>query len=495
MSFPAANDQKERVREATDIVDFIGSYLQLTQKGRDLVAICPFHDDNRPSLRVNPARQSWKCWSCDAGGDVFSFVMRRENVEFGEALRILAERAGIELHSHGPKVVPGSPNDKATLYKAMAWAEIQFHRCLLESAEAAMARQYLQQRSISEQSIETYRIGFAPNQWQWLIDRAKSTSWSPAILEALGLVIRNEQGRTYDRFRGRVMFPIRDIQDRPIAVGGRILPELQDENAAKYINSPETRLYTKSEQLYGLNLCRESLAQAGRENRLRNVVVMEGYTDVVVSRQEGMETPVAVCGTALTAKHVRLLKRYTDRVTLVLDGDEAGQKRAAEVLELFVAGQLELRMVSLPDQLDPCDFVLQNGSEALEDLVVQSPDALDYCVHREIRGIDLQRDSIRADAALQRILATLSKAPKSQQDTAAGFRLREQQILGRLARMFRVDEGLLREQIMTLRSRARRPRARFGTGAGRGGSQTARRMGTRAVYGADSESGSSRCCH
>ena len=246
MSFPAADDLKERVREATDIVALIGSHLQLEPRGSQLVALCPFHDDTNPSLRVNPDRQSWKCWACDAGGDVFSFVMRRENVDFPGALRILAEQAGIEWKPHGPKATPGSPNDKATLYKAMAWAELQFHRCLLESTEAAAAREYLQQRHINADSIELYRIGYAPNEWQWLSNRARSTSWTPAVLEALGLVIRKDNGRTYDRFRGRVMFPIRDTQNRPIAVGGRILPQFKDDSSAKYINSPETRLYTKA---------------------------------------------------------------------------------------------------------------------------------------------------------------------------------------------------------------------------------------------------------
>lgn len=456
MSFPAAQDLKEQVREATDIVALIAAERDLVPKGRIFVALCPFHDDTNPSLQVNPERQTWRCWTCAEGGDVFSYVMRRENVDFAGALRILAEQAGIELRQ-GPKAKPGSPDDKATLYKAMAWAELQFHRCLLESNVAAAAREYLRGRNITDESIKTYNIGFAPNEWQWLSERARSTPYSPAVLEAIGVVIRKENGRTYDRFRGRVMFPIRDTQNRPIAVGGRILPEFRDENAAKYINSPETRLYSKSEQLYGLNLVRDALERQRKDGKVRNVLVMEGYTDVVVTRQEGITTPIAVCGTALTSRHVQVLKRYADRVTLVLDGDAAGQKRAGEVLELFIEGQLDLRMVCLPDGLDPCDFVLQKGSQALEELIEQSPDALDFCVQRETNGIDLNRDTQQANAALQRILATMSKAPRVREETEAAFRLREQQMLGRIARMFRVDEPLLREQLLTLK-RAHTPR-------------------------------------
>ncbi len=450
MSYSAAHDLKEQVRQATDIVDLLGSYLQLQRKGRFYVALCPWHDDARPSLQVNPGRQTWKCWPCDVGGDVFSFVMRRENIDFSGALKMLAERAGIEItSSSAPKAKPGSPDDKATLYKAIAWAEQQFHKYLLESHDAAAARQYLQSRSITDESIRRYSIGYAPNEWQWLLDRAKTTPFSPSVLEAVGLAIRNERQRVYDRFRGRIMFPIRDPQQRPIALGGRILPELADERAAKYINSPETRLYTKSEQLYGLDVVRDQVAKQ------RHVLVMEGYTDVVIARQAGIDNVVAVCGTALGPRHIRLLKRYADRVTLVLDGDDAGQKRAAEVLELFIASQVELRIVTLAQGLDPCDCILQNGAEAFNTLVEQAPDALDHHVKRVTSGIDLVNDTHRATQALQQILHTLSRAPRLQDDTTTVLRLRDQQTLSRLSRMFHVDELTLRQQLTNLRLKSK----------------------------------------
>ncbi len=450
MSYSAAHDLKEQVRQATNIVDLLGSYLQLQRKGRFYVALCPWHDDARPSLQVNPERQTWKCWPCDVGGDVFSFVMRRENIDFSGALKMLAERAGIEITpSSARKAEPGSPDDKATLYKAIAWAEQQFHKCLLENHDAAAARQYLQSRSITDESIRRYSIGYAPNEWQWLLDRAKSTPYSPAVLEAVGLAIRNERQRVYDRFRGRIMFPIRDPQQRPIALGGRILPELADERAAKYINSPETRLYTKSEHLYGLDVVRDQVAKQ------RHVLVMEGYTDVVIARQAGIDNVVAVCGTALGPRHIRLLKRYADRVTLVLDGDEAGQKRAAEVLELFIASQVELRIVTLAQGLDPCDCILQNGAEAFNTLVEQASDALDHHVKRVTSGIDLVNDTHRATQALQQILHTLSRAPRLQDDTTTVLRLREQQTLSRLSRMFHVDELTLRQQLTNLRLKSK----------------------------------------
>ena len=462
-SFHAAENQKERVRDETDIVALIGSYVQLIPRGRQYVAICPFHDDSRPSLTINPERQTWKCWPCDAGGDVFSFVMRRENVDFREALRILAERAGIELARSGPRPEPGSPSDKTTLYKAMAWAEQQFHRYFLEANAAQPARDYVAARAINRDSIERFKIGFAPDEWNWLMDRAQSTPYSPPVLEAAGLIIKNEQGRRYDRFRGRVMFPIRDTQNRPIAMGGRILPAIADQQGdrkpAKYLNSPETRLYSKSDQLYALNLGREQLEQQRKQKQVRNAIVMEGYTDVVIASQWGVESPLAVCGTALGARHLNLLRRFADRVTLVLDGDEAGQRRAAEVLELFVAGQMELRIVTLPDGLDPADFLLQRGIDEFRQILEASPDALDFCVAKETRGIDLANETLRAAPALNRIIDTMAKAPRPREDTPAVFRLREQQTLSRLARLFRVDEPTLRDSLQEQRSKVRAPLA------------------------------------
>ena len=283
MSLSAAQDLKEQVRAATDIVALVGAERPVIQKGRDYVALCPFHDDKKPSLVLNQVRQSWRCWSCGDGGDVFSYVMKRENIDFRGALQILADQAGIELKQSGPKAKPGSATDKTTLFKAMEWAETQFHRFLLEGAEAAPAREYLQERQINQQTIEQYKIGYSPNEFQWLLDRARSTSFTPAVLEALGLVRKKEGGRAYDFFRGRVIFPIRDSQDRPIGVGGRIMPQFAGDGVAKYYNPPATILYAKSKELYGLSACRADLDQARREKKSRNVIVMEGYTDVVVS--------------------------------------------------------------------------------------------------------------------------------------------------------------------------------------------------------------------
>ena len=245
MSSTSSLDTKEQVRQATDIVDLIGQYLTLRREGRSYKALCPWHDDTNPSLQINPERQSWKCWVCDIGGDVFSFIMQREGITFPEAISMLAERAGIELKSF-----PGAQSaaaGKKSLYEVAAWAENEFHRCLTTDPIGDAARTYLQQRGITKESIEQFHLGFAPNEWDWLLRRANADGISISNLIKIGLLATSSRtGRQYDRFKGRVLFSIRDTQHRPIAMGGRILPEYEDEKAAKYINSPRPRSSQKA---------------------------------------------------------------------------------------------------------------------------------------------------------------------------------------------------------------------------------------------------------
>ena len=456
MSFGPDFDVKERVRQATDIVDLVGRYVALRRQGRNLVGLCPFHDDRHPSMQVNPERQSWKCWVCNLGGDCFSFVMQREGIEFREALQMLADRAGIQLTQGpgpSPAAVAGTAQDKPLLYRAMQWAAEQFHHCLTQDPIAAEARDYLEERNIEPPTADRFLLGFAPDQWSWLLDRARTTPYNAEILEACGLVERksgNAQG--YDRFRGRWMFPIRDTQQRVIAFGGRVLPaserafvEKFGRSPAKYINSPETKLYTKSDHLYGLDVVRDAVI------RERRIVIVEGYTDVVLTWQAGIENIAAVLGTALNERHLRLIKRFADQVVLVLDGDEAGQKRTNEVLDLFVAADLDLRILTLPAGLDPCDFVQQRGLDTFQSALQSAKDALDHKIDLEIAGIDLVHETHRASNALENVLATVAKAPRMEIRTLATSGLREQAILTKLARRFHTPEETLRRRLEELR--------------------------------------------
>ena len=464
MSSGPALDAKEQVRQAIDIVDLVGSYVQLRRQGRNYVGLCPWHDDSRPSLQVNPERQSFKCWVCDYGGDVFSFIMKMERLEFREALELLAERAGVSLRSTTPGG-GGQPSsgeaasDKRKLLALVAWAEAEFHRCLVEAPDAEDARRYLAERRVSAESIREFHLGFAPNRWDWLLERARGTEWTAAQLERVGLAIRRDLGDGfYDRFRGRVMFSIRDARARPIAFGGRVLPQLADDRSAKYVNSPETPLFSKSRELYGLDLARDHFAAAG------GAIVMEGYTDCLMAHQCGVKNVVAVLGTALGDGHLQLLRRFTDSITLVLDGDEAGRRRTNEIIDvllaLFVKNEVDLKILTLPEGIDPCDFIATHGGDAFRQLLTTAVDALEHKFLSVTHGLDIATDTHRSTAAVEQVLATLAQLRPAAAAASSPALLREQQMLGRIARQFRLPEEQLRNRLSALRRAARaRPAA------------------------------------
>ncbi len=457
MSIGPAFDAKEQVRQAVDIVDLVGSYVQLRRQGRNFVGLCPWHDDSRPSLQVNPERQSFKCWVCDVGGDIFSFVMRAEGMEFREALELLAERAGVQLRRATPDSEPGgSPpreNDKRTLYRVIAWAEEQFHRCLVAAPEGEPGRQYLAERGITPETARRFHLGFAPDRWDWLFERARGSEWTPNLLERVGLLRRKELGGGhYDWFRGRVIFSIRDARSRPVAFGGRVLPQLADDRSAKYINSPETPLFAKSRELYGLDLAREHFKSPG------GAVVMEGYTDVIMAHQNGLANCVAVLGTALGERHLQLLRRYTDSITLVLDGDDAGRRRTNEILDnllaLFEKNQVDLRILTLPGGVDPCDFIATHGSDSFRQLLTQAVDALEHKFKAVTDGLDTLTDTHRASQAAEQLLATLAQIRPSGGASSQAL-LREEQMLSRIARKFHLPEDKLRSRLSAVRREAR----------------------------------------
>ena len=457
MSFGPANDAKEQIRQSIDLVDIVGGYIQLRRQGRNFVGICPWHDDSRPSLNVNPQRQSWKCWVCDVGGDVFSFVMKAEGLEFREALELLAEKAGVSLQPQGGGQQSSAGSDKRRLLDVMSWAEEQFHRFLLEAPDAEVARRYLTDRGITPETVRKFHLGFSPNRWDWLLERARAKQFSPGLLERAGLAISRDMDGSghYDRFRGRVLFSIRDARARPIAFGGRVLPQFADDRTAKYINSPETPLFSKSRELYGLDAARDGIA------REKQVVVLEGYTDCLMAHQHGLTNMVAVLGTALGEAHLQVLRRFTDSIVLVLDGDDAGRRRTNEIIDallaLFVKNQIDLRILTLPQGLDPCDFIASQGSEAFRQLLAGAVDALEHKFRSVTHGLDLSTDTHRAAEAVEQVLATLAQLRPAASDAASPVLLREQQMLGRIAREFRMPEEQLRVRMAALR-RARQSR-------------------------------------
>ncbi|MDA7951808.1 MAG: DNA primase [Pirellulaceae bacterium] len=437
-------DVKEQIRQAVDITELTSRYMELRRQGSQYVALCPWHDDTKPSLTINPQRQSWKCWVCDIGGDIFSFIMKKESLTFPEALEFLAQEANIPLQLSGGR----GNSHKKEMFSCASWVAQRFHQCLLKSAEAQIARDYLEQRGITHQSLIRFQVGFSPNDWHWLSRQVADSGFSERHFDTIGMLGKSEtSSQYYDRFRGRVIFPIQDTQSRTIAFGGRILPEYSDKNPAKYINSPETPLFKKQEQFYGLNLAKETI---GKEKR---ALVMEGYTDVIMAHQFGLTESIAVLGTALGPKHLQVLKRYAEEVILVLDGDEAGQKRTNEILELFISQQFNLKVLTLPEGQDPCDFLQREGAEAFRDLLTTARDALDHKVFISTQNIDLQASTHDSNLALGEILSTLAKAPRLQGMTPSESQIREQQILTRLSRKFRIEEGILRDRLQELRVR------------------------------------------
>ena len=357
---------------------------------------------------------------------------------------MLADRAGIVIENPKER---GSRDDKKRLYEAMKWATQEFHDCLLSSPEAKTAREYLEDRGITDGSLRKFQIGFAPESWSWLLDRGIAKSFSPDVLESIGLAARGDRGSRYDRFRNRAIFPIRDPSGRPIAVGGRVLPGASADTA-KYVNCSETRLYHKSHQLYGLDLARDAIVKA------KQAVVMEGYTDVIMAVQHGIGNAVACCGTALGEGQIKLLRRYCDSVVLLLDGDEAGQKRTREILELFVSEQMDLRILTLPDGLDPCDYLRKYSGAQLKSLLSTAVDALEHKLQILCQGFDPLIDTHRANSALEDILETMSRVTRDKLLSSESTRLRHDQLLARLSRQFGVEQSEIRMRMDSIRQKA-----------------------------------------
>ena len=450
-SAPALHDDlKERVRDAVDIVDLVGTYITLRRAGKAMVGLCPWHDDSRPSFQVNPERQTFRCWVCNIGGDAFSFLMRMEKIEFREALEQLAERAGVAI----PRGRGGLPTDeKAALFKSLGWAAERFADCLRRSPEAKAARDYLLSRGLTPETIERFQLGYAPAAWDWLLRQASAAGISTEHLARVGLAVeRQDRSGHYDRFRDRVIFPIRDPLARCVAFGGRVLPGAAPDSA-KYINSPETPVFSKSSMLYGLDTAREAMG------RSRRAIVVEGYTDCLAARQAGIDDVVAVLGTALGERHAKLLRRYVDRIVLVLDGDDAGRRRADEILDVILAEPIDVRIARLPTGVDPCEFVLERGREAFEELVAAAIDPLEYRMEEAVAKLAGRPGDDAALEAVESVLKPLAAVSPRSPLSPSQRRLREDQVLGRLSRRFGLTHEALRARLLELRSQKPAPAA------------------------------------
>ena len=366
-----SDERVKQVKEANDIVDVVGAYLSLRPAGGTFKGLCPFHEDNRPSFDVDPRRQRYRCWACGKHGDVLSFVQEFEHVTFLESLELLARRAGITLE---PNAAPGAGQQRGQLLDAMRWAAKVFHECLLDSPLAEDARRYLGERGLLGETVRRWNLGFAPASGQWLVDLAVQEDIPLEHLEIVGLIAQSNHGTGYyDRFRDRVQFPIRDVRARVVGFGGRILPTSPlIDRSPKYYNSCDTPLFTKSEQLYGIDQARPAAEKVGY------LAIVEGYTDVLMAHQLGVTQVVATMGTALNERHLRQIRRFVPRVVLVFDADDGGDLGVDRALTLFATHDMDLSVAALPAGLDPCDLLVQQGSDPFRRVLESAADALEF---------------------------------------------------------------------------------------------------------------------
>ena len=395
----------EDIRFRNDISEVIGSYFELKKAGSTFKALCPFHKEKTPSFHVNPQRQIYHCFGCGAGGDVFGFIMQYEGVPFVTAAKMLAQRAGITLELEEDET--GSSN-KEVLYELHSKVAELYHKALLERESATSARKHLEDRNITAETIETFRIGYAPNRWDAVLTWARREKYKLEHVELAGLIMKKagNGGDFYDRFRNRLMFPIMDEQSRVIGFSGRTLDA--DPKAAKYVNSPETPLFHKSRVLYALEKARRNIVDS------RQAVICEGQVDVIRCHQEGVTTAVAAQGTAFTEDHVHILRRYADSVCVVFDQDKAGREAAVKAAAEFMSAGLAVTIGTLPKGEDPDSFIRENGADAFREVIAKAGSAVGFQIDTlaELEDISSEIGAMRAAKA---VLTTISRSPNSVQ--------------------------------------------------------------------------------
>lgn len=435
----ANNDFKELVRSRTDLVALVQESVALIPARGEFKGLCPFHDDHNPSMMVYPDRQTFRCWSCNTGGDCFTWVQEFDKIGFRDALEMLAKRAGLEMPKFAGRRTQENAVAKADVLDVLAWAENEFHRCLLDSQMAAQARDYLNERGFTAETIAKFKIGFAPHDGQWLLHRAHG-KFTPQQLETAKLAKPSDEGNGYYSFfrQNRVMIPIRNDKGRCVSFGGRLLPGFQTESG-KYVNGLDSDVYSKSNLLFGFDAAREGI------RRSETAIIVEGYTDVLIPHQFGITNVVGVCGTALTQAHVDRLKRFAKRIVLMFDGDEAGQNAAEKALANFLSENIDLRVLVLPDDQDPDEFLFAHGADEFRRQIERAAEAWDFKLQTEINRHGLESIDAR-HRVLTSMLELLAKVPKLRGSA------KEDVILNRLASRTLLSEQVVRQRMDEARS-------------------------------------------
>src|SRR5437588_2082366 len=379
----------EDLKRQADIVRIVQDYVSLKKAGTNWRAPCPFHKETKPSFNVNPAKEMFFCFGCHKGGTVFNFIMEMERVTFPEAIKIVAEKSGVPM----PKLIDDGrfesrQRDSDQVIELNQWA-LAWWKDQLQSRAAASVRQYLKQRGLTEETTEAFQLGFAPDSWEALSTHLLQKGATQEQLEKSGLVVKRDDGGSYDRFRGRLIFPVLDAQGKPIAFGGRTL---DPEGDPKYLNSPETPAYTKGRHLYGLHLTRDEIRRQGF------AILVEGYLDLIIPYQFGVRNLVASLGTALTPEQVKLVGRFARKVLVNYDGDRAGVQAAKRAIETILAEDIEVKVLVLPDNADPDDFIRKNGVSEYNRRCGEAQPHIQFVIDQAVRDRNLNSPADKAAA-------------------------------------------------------------------------------------------------
>jgi DNA primase len=402
MSIP--DEKIEEVRAAADIVDVVGDYVQLKRSGSSFKGLCPFHSEDTPSFNIDPDKNLYHCFGCGAGGDVFKFVQEIEGVGFLEGVRLLADRYGIPLPEE--EADPEAANERESILHALRFAARFFYRQLTQTDRGRPALNYLRERGYTPRTIKEFGLGYAPDEWDALLTAAQEEQIDTGVLEKAGLIIeRNDGSGYYDRYRGRIIFPIFSHIGKVLAFAGRILDPEGDRDQPKYINSPETDVYHKKKVLYGLHQAKRSIRQTNE------VLLVEGYTDVISLSQAGIENVVASSGTALTEEQVKTLHRYAKRVLLLYDADEAGGRATMRGMDRVLEQGMGAYAVELPEGDDPDDYVQTHGGDAFAEYVEENrQDLPSFAYQRARRNGDLETPEDRVEAQRE-IIESVARIP------------------------------------------------------------------------------------
>jgi len=443
----------DEIREKCNIAEIVGNYIPLKRAGRNFKAVCPFHPEKTPSFMVSPAKGIFHCFGCGAGGNVFNFVMKYEGLEFPQVLKMLAQKAGVKL----PVAAFTAKKEKAStdLFGINEMAASWFHHNLKKDIGAPALR-YLKKRDYQAKTILSFKLGYAPEA-NGLLQFMKARGISEQLLERAGLILRKERGTSFDRFRQRLMFPIFDTRGRVLAFGGRVLGDAQP----KYMNSPETPVYNKGSHLYGLNLAKEEI----KKNDF--CIIVEGYLDLLTVQQNGIGNVVASLGTALTPVQIRLLKRFTKKVVVIFDADRAGEMASLRSLDLLIEEDMNVKVVSLPENEDPDSFIRSQGKDKFWKHIVNSADLFDYKLRLLTKSFNMEtvegkvgiaghmlptikrvQNEIRKGAYVKRLAQEFSRGEKS---------LGEEWILAELKKVKKDFEQYSPQTVVKRQVKAKRP--------------------------------------